>query len=119
MPHHRPVTRDGTAPETTRPDPAVVLEGDPVHTTWNLEARGALWCGLWQSTPGTWRVDYAEWEYVRILEGVSVVTEDGEAPVTLRAGDSHILRPGFRGTWQVLETTLKDYVILAQPPAAA
>ena len=26
-------------------------------------------------------------------------------------GDSFILRPGFRGTWQVLETTVKDYVI--------
>jgi hypothetical protein len=31
--------------------------------------------------------------------------------VHLRAGDSWIIRPGFEGTWEVVETTLKDYVI--------
>ncbi len=32
---------------------------------------------------------------------------------TLRAGDSFVIRPGFLGTWRVVEPTLKDYVILA------
>ncbi|MBB4525923.1 UNVERIFIED_ORG: putative cupin superfamily protein, partial [Rhizobium sophorae] len=27
------------------------------------------------------------------------------------AGDRMILRPGFKGTWEVVETTRKDYVI--------
>jgi uncharacterized protein len=27
------------------------------------------------------------------------------------AGDSFVLRPGFTGTWEVLETTTKLYVI--------
>jgi uncharacterized cupin superfamily protein len=40
-----------------------------------------------------------------------VVTEDGGEPAHLKAGDSYILRPGFKGTWEVLETTRKDYVI--------
>lgn len=112
MTHHLPITRNGIPPEVTRPDSAVVTEGDPVHTTWSVEERGPLFCGLWQSTPGTWRLDYTEWEYIRILSGVSILTEDGQPPVTLRAGDSHIIRPGFRGTWTVIETTLKDYVIV-------
>jgi len=30
----------------------------------------------------------------------------------LRAGDSFVLRPGFKGSWEVLETTRKQYVIL-------
>jgi len=98
-------------PQTTRPDPAKVLDGDPVHTAWNLEARDGLYCGIWQSTPGTWRITYGEWEYCRILAGRSVITEDGGAAQTVQTGDSFILRPGFRGTWQVLETTVKDYVI--------
>jgi uncharacterized protein len=38
-------------------------------------------------------------------------TEDGGDPVNLRAGDSMVLRPGFKGTWEVVETTRKDYVI--------
>ncbi len=110
MPKLLPV-EPSVPPEVERPDPAKVLSGDPVHTTWNLEERDGLYCGLWQSTPGKWRVSYNEWEYVRILKGLSVLTgADGQA-VTLRAGDSWIIRPGFEGTWEVLETTLKDYVI--------
>ncbi len=40
-----------------------------------------------------------------------MITEDGGAARTVRAGDSFILRPGFAGTWEVLETTRKEYVI--------
>jgi uncharacterized protein len=101
----------GTKPEITRPDPAKVLSGDPVHTTWNLEDQSGLYCGVWQSTPGSWRISYEEWEYCRILTGVSVITENGGAAHRISAGDSFILRPGFRGIWDVLETTVKDYVI--------
>ena len=42
----------------------------------------------------------------RVL-GLDVV---GEAR-TVRAGDSFVLRPGFKGSWEVLETTRKEYVI--------
>lgn len=98
-------------PEVARPDPAKVLAGDPVHTTWNIEERDGLYCGIWQSTPGKWRVSYDEWEYFSIRQGVSVVTDAAGLETTLRAGDSFIIRPGFQGTWEVLETTIKDYVI--------
>lgn len=105
------VTCEGRTPETDRPDPAKVLAGDPVHTTWNLEDRDGLYCGLWQSTPGKWRVAYAEWEYVYIHSGHSILTAADGTATHLRAGDSFIIRPGFEGTWEVVETTLKDYVI--------
>ena len=105
------VSRDEVEPEVDRPDPSRVIAGDPVHTTWNLVEDDGLYCGLWQSTPGTWRVAYVEWEYVHILEGHSVLTGDDGSVTHLRAGDSYVIRPGFEGTWQVIETTLKDYVI--------
>ena len=105
------VARDGITPEVTRPEAAKVLAGDPVHSTWSLEEADGLYCGLWQSTPGRWRVSYAEWEYVYIHEGHSVLTDAGGKATHLRAGDSWIIRPGFEGTWEVIETTLKDYVI--------
>lgn len=111
MPHLARVTRDGIAAEITRPDAAKVIAGDPVHTTWNIEDTDGLYCGLWQSTPGTWRVAYDEWEYIHILSGHSILTDAKGHSTDLRAGDSFIIRPGFSGTWQVLETTLKDYVI--------
>lgn len=107
------LTPDASPPVTERPAPEKVLAGDPVFTTWNAEERGGLYCGIWQSTPGKWRISYDEWEYCRILEGRSILTEDGGAAQEVRAGDSFLIRPGFRGSWEVIETTRKDYVILA------
>ncbi len=99
-------------PEEGAPAPDRLISGDPRFTTWNLEeAEGGVYAGIWQSTPGKWRIVYDEWEYFHILEGHSVVTEDGGHPIHLKAGDRLILRPGFNGTWEVLETTRKDYVI--------
>lgn len=105
------LTRDQTAPTTSRPAPEKVLAGDPVFTSWDIEERDGLYAGLWQSTPGVWRVAYAEWEYCRILEGHSILTDEAGNRHPLRAGDSFLIRPGFHGTWEVVETTLKDYVI--------
>ena len=99
-------------PEEGGPAPDRLISGDPRFPTRNIEeAAGGIYAGIWQSTPGKWRIVYDEWEYFHILEGHSVVTEEGGAPIHLRAGDRLILRPGFKGTWEVLETTRKDYVI--------
>ena len=111
MTHLQRLSQDDVTPEITRPDPAAVIAGDPVHSTWNIEDRAGLYCGLWQSTPGTWKVSYSEWEYVYIHQGHSILTDAAGQATHLRAGDRFIIRPGFAGTWQVVETTLKDYVI--------
>ena len=98
-------------PEIGRPAPEKLVSGDPEFSTWNMEDRDGLYCGLWQSTPGKWRISYDEWEFCHILKGRSILHEDGKDPQTVAEGDSFILRPGFTGTWEVLETTLKEYVI--------
>ena len=97
--------------ETDGPAQDRLISGNPVFTTWNVEERDGLYCGTWRSTPGKWIIRYDEWEYCRILSGHSVITEDGGASHDLKAGDSFILRPGFTGTWDVIETTTKEYVI--------
>lgn len=107
------VTRDGATPETERPAPELVLAGDPVHTTWSLEETDGLYSGMWQATKGKWKISYAEWEYVYIHEGHSILTDKDGNETHLKAGDSYIIRPGYEGTWEVIETTLKDYVIRA------
>ena len=99
------------APEVERPAAEKLISGDPVFTTWNLEEKDGLYAGIWQSTVGKWHVSYDEWEYFRLLEGVSVLTDAEGQETRLIAGDSFIIRPGFSGTWEVVETTRKDYVI--------
>ncbi len=112
MPNPTRLSRDGITPDISRPDPMKVLSGDPVHSTWNIETHGNLYVGLWHSTIGEWKCAYSEWEYVHILEGVSILTDDAGQATTLQAGDSIVIRPGFSGTWRVVQPTLKDYVII-------
>ena len=108
----QPVNTSQTSPEIARPSPEKVLSGDPVHTTWNVEEReGGLYAGIWQSTPGKWRISYDEWEFCHILSGTSIISEDQGDARTVMAGDSFIFRPGFKGTWEVVESTQKEYVI--------
>lgn len=102
---------DGIEPEISRPAHEKLLLGDPVHTAWNMEERDGLYAGVWQSTPGKWLISYDEWEFCHILSGVSVITDESGYKHHLSKGDSFILRPGFKGTWQVIETTRKEYVI--------
>lgn len=103
---------DSVAAESGGPAPDRVLSGDPKFRTWNIEELpGGLYAGVWESTPGKWNIQYDEWEYCRILSGVSIITEDGGEAKRMTAGDSFILRPGFIGTWEVIETTRKEYVV--------
>jgi uncharacterized protein len=99
-------------PEEGAPDPEKVIAGSPTFRTWNAEDTGAgIYAGIWEATPGTWRITYDEWEFCHILTGVSIITEEGGEARTVRAGDSFVLRPGFKGSWEVVETTRKEYVI--------
>ncbi|WP_181700484.1 cupin domain-containing protein [Chthonobacter albigriseus] len=101
-------------PEDGAPDPERVVKGEPRHRTWSVEEAedGKLFSGVWESTPGTWRVSYDEWEFCSIVSGISILHEDGaEAPHVLREGDTFVIRPGFTGLWEVVETTRKFYVI--------
>jgi uncharacterized cupin superfamily protein len=103
---------ESVEPELGAPAPDRLISGDPKFRTWNVEQRdGGLYAGIWEATPGKWRIEYDEWEFCHILSGVSVISEDGGEACAVRAGDSFALRPGFKGSWEVLETTRKEYVI--------
>jgi len=102
--------------ETGAPAPERLIAGNPRFTTWESVARQGLYAGIWESTPGKWRVVYDEWEYCHILAGVSILTDADGAQTRLAAGDSIVIEPGFSGTWEVIETTRKDYVIVLEPP---
>lgn len=103
-------------PEAGAPASDRLISGNPRTRTWNVEeAEAGLYAGIWEATPGKWRIEYDEWEFCHILSGVSVIAEEGGEARTVKAGDGFVLRPGFKGTWEVLETTRKQYVIHTLP----
>lgn len=95
-----------------------VIAGAPVQATWleYADEAAGFYVGRWRCTPGKWRIAYTEREYCLLLSGVSVVTADDGEATQLRAGDAFVVPAGFRGTWEVIETTTKRFVI-SEPPA--
>lgn len=97
------------------PGKDVLIKGNPQFKTWVLNSlSNKVSSGIWESTPGKWKFANSHWEYCRILSGISIISEDNGNRFTVKAGDSFILKPGFSGTWEVIETTRKDFVAISQ-----
>lgn len=93
------------------------IEGNPAQSSWDFEktADGNVFAGVWESETGAWTSIKGEaWEFCHILSGISIIEEQGAESVTLKAGDTFVMRPGFVGIWRVVETTRKLYVIKAR-----
>lgn len=95
------------------PLPERRVEGNPRFKTWEIEqtADGRVSAGVWEATPGAYRAIKGDtWEFCSILSGVSELIEDGKPAVRVQAGDTFVMKPGFEGTWRVIETTRKLWV---------
>ena len=93
--------------------PDRVVEGDPFHVT---ELRyespdGALVVGTWTSTPGKWRAFTDRDEFCIILFGCIRLVDEAGVAQSFGAGDAFLIPHGFRGFWEVIETTTKHFVI--------
>jgi len=90
-----------------------VVEGAPTTRSWVQyeEAGGRLAAGVWEATVGKWRIAYDEWEYVVVVFGRCVIAGDDGSRIEAGAGDAFVIEPGFAGTWEVLETMRKHWVI--------
>lgn len=109
------LTAPGT-PSLSQAAPDRLIAGDPSYKTWEMQAAGHanIRTGIWEATPGTTRSIKGEtWEYCTILSGVVVLTEDGGTPQRFTAGDTFVMRPGFVGTWETVETVRKLWVIVS------
>jgi uncharacterized cupin superfamily protein len=103
------------AAETTvsRPPADRVLGGDPQHTARNFfsDRTGQMFAGVWESTPGRWRVSYTENEFCHITEGEVVIEDASGRQWTFKPGDSFVIPAGFAGVWHVRKPLRKLYVI--------
>lgn len=104
-----------TQPEVTTAAPSAdrLLKGSPQTTARNYfsDSGGKFFAGVWESTPGRWRVSYTENEFCHVTRG-RVRIEDGAGHSwTFGPGDSFVIPTGFAGIWEVLEPMSKLYVI--------
>ena len=93
--------------------PDRVLKGDPHHesTVFFTDASSDLIAGTWTSTPGTWRAFTERDEVCCIVVGhVRLIGDDGSVR-SFRTGDAFLIPNGFRGYWDVIETTTKHFVV--------
>lgn len=89
------------------------IRGRPLQRTWHhfTSADEKFFAGIWEAEPGCWAVEYSENEFCQILAGRSILRDAAGGERMLEAGDNFTIPRGFRGEWEVLETTRKIYVI--------
>ncbi|MBA8879593.1 cupin domain-containing protein [Phyllobacterium myrsinacearum] len=105
--------KPSTAPRESKPTQERLISGNPSFRTWAQDASRdeTVLTGVWEATPGeTHSIKGTTFEFCHILDGVVELTENGEEPVTYRAGDSFVMKPGFVGVWRTIETVRKIYV---------
>jgi len=93
--------------------PGNVVSGDPATGVQNYftDGTGQFFSGIWESSPGKWRVSYAENEFCGILSGRVILTgADGKAQ-EFKTGDAFVIPAGFEGTWETIEPVRKWYAI--------
>ena len=72
---------------------------------------GKAEAGVWESTPGKWRVRYSENEFCHITRGRIRIQHESGRSWSFGVGASFVIPAGFSGVWEVLEPTSKLYVI--------
>jgi uncharacterized cupin superfamily protein len=97
----------------SRPAPERLLAGTPVHVARNFfsDKTGQFFAGIWESSPGKWRVSYTENEFCHITRGKVRIEDALGRSWTFKVGDSFVVPAGFTGVWEVLEPASKLYVI--------
>jgi len=95
-----------------------LIAGNPKQTVWRhyTDPSTCFFVGLWRSEVGKWHIAYSEEEFCHVLEGTSVITDGEGRAVTVRAGESFVVPSGFVGTWEVVEPTIKRFVIYEAAP---
>jgi uncharacterized cupin superfamily protein len=106
------VVRGQAAPEFEPIAPGKRVEGAPMtETRVDYRQDDTTFVGEWAADAGAWRVEYQEWEFCHVLEGVCELTPDGGQTQRFSAGDSFVIEPGFVGVWRVVAPMRKRFVV--------
>ncbi len=106
-------------PELSRPKPERLLRGNPLRETWNaldapLAGAQTLSTGVWRCEPGYWRIAFGptEREVFTVVQGKCRLHRADGSFEEAGPGQAVHIPPGFQGSFEVLETVTKVYVIV-------
>ncbi|WP_342130426.1 cupin domain-containing protein [Hydrogenophaga sp. OTU3427] len=106
------------AAELSHPRPERLIQGNPQRETWSaveapLAGAATLYSGVWRSEVGHWRIAMGptEQEVFTVLSGRCRVHGDGGGVQEAGPGQAIHIPAGFTGSFEVLETVTKVYVI--------
>ena len=68
--------------------------------------------GVWECTVGKWRRQVKNAEFCHFVAGHCRFHADSGEVLEIRAGDSVFFPPNTTGTWEIIETARKTYVLL-------
>ena len=107
------------AAELSHPKPERLLQGNPLRETWNaldapLAGAQTLSTGVWRCEPGHWRIAFGptEREMFTVVQGRCRIHREGGGFEEAGPGQALHIPPGFTGSFEVLETVTKVYVIV-------
>lgn len=91
--------------------PDRVVEGDPQHKSNVYFDDGVMTTGTWTSSPGKWVAFTGKDEFCYIVDGHCRLISESGVVTDYKKGDAFFIPDGFKGFWEVIETTTKHYVI--------
>ncbi|KAB0581559.1 DUF861 domain-containing protein [Ideonella dechloratans] len=90
--------------------------GAPLRSTWTLYESGpeGLCAGIWDCEPGRWRIEFgpAEHEYFHVVSGQARLHGEDGSVTDIGPGQAVMIPPNFRGSFEVLQTLRKHFVIV-------
>ncbi len=103
-----------TMPSNAMKDRGVANEvrGEPVPRIRSLSCHASPDVGVWECSPGTWRRAVESGEFCHIVGGHGRFHADSGESLELEPGDAVLFPPHTKGTWEILSTLRKTYVLL-------
>ncbi len=112
-----------SAPDIDRPREERREIGAPERRTWVLYESGpaGLVAGIWECEVGRWRIqmDPTEHEYMVVLAGRCRLHATDGTFTEAGPGEALVIPAGFAGSFEVLETLRKHFVIVVGPETPA
>lgn len=97
------------------PRPDRLVQGNPKRLTESLYEHPNMNCGIWSCEVGAWNIVFSDskQEFFNIIEGIVRLHHTASNSfVEIKAGEAGIIPPGFIGTFEVIETVKKYFVVV-------